>query len=228
MRASLLLALILSLSLISLSIIAKESDYTPGIAGNKIASVTATAYIDRDEITKLAGTDLGPYITAVQVTVQPKAGKLKIGRDDFVLLTFKDGEHTKPLAPSELGKHSDMTLKAVRVGPDGPMAGQNTPIWQTPGTGNTVQLPSNGAHTGNAHGVDTTTAVVNDEKDTKEKTNGKKKDPVVELLKRKVLPETETDQPVSGLLLFNLEKQKLKDLELIYHTSEGPLKVRFK
>ena len=209
----------------SFAIAGKDTESPPVGAENKVVSVTATAFIDRADITRLAGTDLGPYVTALQVTVQPKAGKLRIGRDDFVLLTFKNGERTKPLAPSELGSRADMTLKAVRVGPDGPMAGQNTPIWGMPGTGNTVQMPSNGAHAGNASGVNTTTAVVNDNKD---KDKGKRKDPVVELLKQKVLPEEETDQPVSGLLLFNLEKQKLKDLELIYQTSDGPLKVRFK
>ena len=195
----------------------KDKDFTPGLAENKVASVTATPYLEQAEVSKVAGADLGPYVTAMQITVQPKAGKLRIDRDDFTLLTFKNGEHTKPLAPSELGKRADITVKAMQVGPDGPLADHHTPLWSVPGMGNTTQG-------GNGHTVPVTTAVVND----KDKEPYKKKDPLVELLKQKVLPEKETDQPVSGLLLFNLDKQKLKDLELIYQTSDGPLKVRFK
>jgi hypothetical protein len=48
------------------------------------------------------------------------------------------------------------------------------------------------------------------------------------VLKEKILPEKETDAPVSGLLYFPMEKQKLKDLELIYKTPEGKLTLRFK
>jgi hypothetical protein len=195
----------------------KEKDFTSGAAENKVVSITATPYLERDEVTQAAGADLGPYVTAMRITVQPKAGTLRIDRDDFTLLTFKTGEHTTPLSPSELGSRTDITVKAVQVGPDGPLADHHTPLWSVPGMGNTVQ-------SGNGKAAPNTTTVVNDKKDTAYK----KKDPLVELLKQKVLPEKETDQPVSGLLLFNLDKQKLKDLELIYKTSDGPLKVRFK
>ena len=47
------------------------------------------------------------------------------------------------------------------------------------------------------------------------------------VLKEKILPEKETDVPVSGLLYFPMEKQKMKDLELIYTTPEGKLLLRF-
>jgi hypothetical protein len=193
----------------------KEKDFTSGVAENRVVSITATPYMERSEVTQAAGADLGQYVTAVQVTVQPKAGKLRIDRDDFTLLTFKNGERTTPLAPSELGSRADITVKGLQVGPDGPLADHHTPLWSVGGMSTT----QTGTKTAPAP-----TTVANDNKDG----SYKKKDPLVELLKQKVLPEKETDQPVSGLLLFNLEKQKLKDLELIYKTSEGPLKVRFK
>jgi hypothetical protein len=193
----------------------KDQDFTPGVAENRVVSITATPYMERAEVTQAAGADLGQYVTAVQITVQPKAGKMRIDRDDFTLLTFKNGEHTTPLAPSELGSRADITVKGLQVGPDGPLADHHTPLWSVGGV-NTTQ-------TGNK-ATPTPTTVANDNKDG----SYKKKDPLVELLKQKVLPEKETDQPVSGLLLFNLEKQKLKDIELIYKTSDGPLKVRFK
>jgi len=55
-----------------------------------------------------------------------------------------------------------------------------------------------------------------------------KPNPMLEVLKQKILPEKETDAPVSGLLYFPMEKQKVKDLELIYTTPSGKLSVRFK
>ena len=54
-----------------------------------------------------------------------------------------------------------------------------------------------------------------------------KADPMLAVLKEKILPEKETDAPVSGLLYFPMEKQKMKDLELIYTTPEGKLLLRF-
>jgi len=48
------------------------------------------------------------------------------------------------------------------------------------------------------------------------------------VLDAKILPEKKTDQTVSGLLFFPLEKQKLKDLELIYGGKENRITLRFK
>jgi hypothetical protein len=48
-------------------------------------------------------------------------------------------------------------------------------------------------------------------------------------LEAKVLPEGKTDQPVSGLLYFPMDKQKLKDLELTYGPpGENRITLRFK
>ena len=55
-----------------------------------------------------------------------------------------------------------------------------------------------------------------------------KPNPLLDVLKQKVLPEKETEAPVSGLLYFPMEKQKLKDLELWYRTPEGKLVLQFK
>jgi len=48
-------------------------------------------------------------------------------------------------------------------------------------------------------------------------------------LEAKVLPEGKTDQPVSGLLYFPMDKQKLKDLELDYGPpGDNRITLRFK
>jgi hypothetical protein len=53
------------------------------------------------------------------------------------------------------------------------------------------------------------------------------KNPVLQVLKDRMLPQKEVDQPISGLLYFPMEKQKLKDLELIVTTPSGKLNIRF-
>ena len=65
--------------------------------------------------------------------------------------------------------------------------------------------------------------------DATTKTGAKdKENPILGVLKGKILPEKETQSPVSGLLYFPMEKQKVKDLELLYKTPEGKLSLRFK
>jgi hypothetical protein len=55
-----------------------------------------------------------------------------------------------------------------------------------------------------------------------------KDDPMLAVLKQKELPETKTDKPVSGLLYFPMEKQKVKDLELRYNPSDDKITMRFR
>jgi hypothetical protein len=47
-------------------------------------------------------------------------------------------------------------------------------------------------------------------------------------LEARVLPEGKTKEPVSGLLYFPMEKQKMKDLELTYGGKEDPIVLHFK
>jgi hypothetical protein len=55
-----------------------------------------------------------------------------------------------------------------------------------------------------------------------------KENPLEQTLKTKELPQVKTGQPVSGLLYFAMEKQKMKDLELIYGVRENRIALRFK
>jgi len=55
-----------------------------------------------------------------------------------------------------------------------------------------------------------------------------KENPLEQTLKTKELPQVKTGQPVSGLLYFAMEKQKMKDLELIYGARENRISLRFK
>ena len=57
---------------------------------------------------------------------------------------------------------------------------------------------------------------------------GEKENPLEKTLAAKTLPDTKTDQPVSGLLYFAMEKMKLKDLEIYYGGKENRIVLRFK
>jgi hypothetical protein len=52
--------------------------------------------------------------------------------------------------------------------------------------------------------------------------------PLRKTLDDKILPQKKTDKPVSGLLYFPMEKQKLKDLQLLYGSQENRITLRFK
>jgi len=59
--------------------------------------------------------------------------------------------------------------------------------------------------------------------------DGKTDDPLEKTLQAKVLSEKKTDQPTSGLLYFSMDKQKLKDLELLYGPpGDQRISLRFK
>jgi len=55
----------------------------------------------------------------------------------------------------------------------------------------------------------------------------KEPSPLEKLLNRRILPEGRSTEPVSGLLYFPMEKQKLKDLELVYGDTGNRIRLRF-
>ena len=59
--------------------------------------------------------------------------------------------------------------------------------------------------------------------------DGKADSPLEKTLSAKVLPEGKTDKPASGMLYFSMDKQKLKDLELLYGPpGDQRISLRFK
>ena len=59
-------------------------------------------------------------------------------------------------------------------------------------------------------------------------TGAKGDSPLMKVLNEKMMPEKKSDGPVSGLLYFPMEKQKQKDLELIYNTPGRKTHLRFR
>ena len=100
--------------------------------------------------------------------------------------------------------------------------GSRGPIWGgMPGTGTRPQRIGGDDEVATAGGVTETKTAIND--------GGKEKDnPLLGILKEKILPQGETNEPVTGLLYFYLEgKHKLKDLELMYKSPAGRLMLDF-
>jgi len=186
-------------------------------AENGSVEITATAFVDREAVKQVLGSDLGGHYIVVDVKLAPKDGaKVAIHLDDFTLKTDKDGERTTPFAPSQIAGKGALVVSTGATSGGTVMAGAPGP----PGLGPYGGLGGGMVGAGGSEGAtEARTTIRSGSKD--------KADPMLGVLKEKILVEKETDAPISGLLYFPMEKQKLKDLELIYTTPEGKLFLRF-
>lgn len=190
-------------------------------AGNDTVEITATALADRESIKQALTSDLGGYFVVVDVRLAPKGEKITVRRDDFLLRTDRDGEKARPFAPSQIAGKGALVVSQTGGG-GGIMGDSGGPVWG--GYPGTMGRPSRIG--GDGGGIGSTSEISNQ---ASVQSGGKKESPLMQVLTEKVLPEKDTDQPVSGLLYFSMEpKQKLKDLELIYTTESGKLSLRFR
>jgi hypothetical protein len=186
-------------------------------AENGSLEITATAFADRESVKQVLGSDLGGHYIVVEVRLTPKdAAKIAIHLDDFTLRTDKDGERTTPFAPSQIAGKGALVVSTGATSGGTVMAGAGGPPGMDPYGGLGGGIIGGG---GSAGATEARATMRSGSKD--------KADPMLGVLKEKILQEKETDAPVSGLLYFPMEKQKLKDLELIYTTPEGKLHLRF-
>jgi hypothetical protein len=185
-------------------------------ASNMQVEMSATLYVDRAAIQQLLGSDLGGFYVVVDVRLASRdKEKLKVFRDDFQLRTDRDGERSKPFAPSQIAGRGALVITRTYDG--GGIAAENGGPVFGGGIGG-----MGGGGIGNAGGTISNTTRVDSGAKNKE-------DPLLGVLKEKVLPEKETDQPVSGLLFFPMDpKQKAKDLELTYAGPGSRLTLRFR
>jgi len=183
---------------------------------NEDVILNVTLYIDAAAVKEVIGEDLGGHYIVAQVKVEPKYGKdITIDRDDFQLRTDKDGERTRPLAPSQIAGNG---LVLTRTGGPGGLGEERPRGWSI---GGGIGMGGGGIGSGG-------TAEPGNTKATME--NGEKENPLKKVLEAKVLPEGKTSEAVSGLLYFPMEqqKQRLKDLELVYGGRENRISMRFK
>lgn len=191
---------------------AKTKNTGPFKNEDQNVSITATPVLDREQIKQILGSDLDGHYILVQVTVTPKFGQeIDVRRDDFLLRTDKDGERTTPYVASQIAGKGALVVSQTSVG--GSTGG--------PQFGSPYDYPAYGGGVGG--GPTQITAA-----QAKMQSGAKGDSPLEKILDEKILTEKKTDKPVSGLLYFPMEKQKQKDLELIYTTPEGKLSLRFR
>jgi len=194
--------------------------------------IAAKAFLDRDSTKQAVGADPGPGYIVVEVTVTPKGDeKLQLDLDDFLLRSDKDGQHSRPLTPSQVAGNAVMVVKSVGGSQGRGMAQQNRVPYgypypgSYPGGGLPQTLPGAGVPTTGNATADTSDAAASIE--DKDKDKGKP-NPLLDALKAKVLKDGEIDHPVTGLLYFQIDgKVKPKQLELVYRKAPPRVSVRF-
>lgn len=197
-----------------------------GEAADKFVRIEATAYLDRDSITQAVGGALDQGIVVVAVKLTPADGKkISINRDDFLLRSDRSGERATPYSPSQIAGSSSMRVSSRTIGVGGVQSQNTGPVWGGMGGGMPSRLPGSGQAMGNGTAQVTEAAAAVDEDSGKQQ----KENPLLAILKEKILPEKEITEPASGQLYFLMEgKQKVKDIELLYKTEAGRVSVRFK
>ena len=185
---------------------------------NDVIEISATPLIDKDQIRQEIGSDLGGEIVVVRVQLRPVSDKpVKVSLDDFLLVSSKDGQRSQPFAPSQIAGNTALVLtpQGARSGGIGSNKG---PKWS--GGAGPLGFPGGGVgNTGGTSSVDTKVETVHDDKPN----------PLLAVLKDKVLQEKEINEPISGLLYFQMiGKLKSKDLELHYKGPAGQLALRFR
>lgn len=190
---------------------------------NESVVITASVYPNAEAVKEALGTDLGGNFIVVAVHVTPRFGKeVVISRDAFLLKTDKDGSRTTPFAPAQIAGRGALVISQTGGGGGGGMRNNDGPMWGGyPGsTGRPRRLGGDSAGVGGSSTPES--AQAKSHSGAKEKEN-----PLLGVLKEKELPETKTDQPVSGFLYFPMDKQKPKDLELRYNAQDDKIVMRF-
>jgi hypothetical protein len=208
-----------------------------GEAADEKIGISARVFLDRDSEKQAVGEYPGEGYIVVEVTVTPKGDeKVALDIDDFLLRSDRDGQHSRPLTPSQVAGNSVMVVKSVG-GSQGRGMGQNRvpygypggypgggyPGGGYPGGGYPGTYPGTASPTAGSATADTSDASASIEEKGKGKPN-----PLLDALKAKVLKDGEIDHPVTGLLYFQIDgKVKPKQLELVYRKAPPRVSVRF-
>jgi hypothetical protein len=196
---------------------AADKKIEPVQDSNDILYVTAMAHADRPSVTTALGRDPGVDMVVVEVELRPKGeNELEIWRDDFILISRKDGQKSQPLAPTQIAGKGALVVTSTGMTGGGIGGGrQRGPIWGgIPGAGDRPRRLGDDGEL--ASGATASQASATLDKDAKED------NPLLEILKANVLPEKKSQDTVKGHLYFILDgKHKLKDLELMYKPRGG-------
>ena len=199
-----------------LSALAGDKKLPIGLNSDDTVEIAGVIHVDKDDIKQLLGNvDMTGLedIVVVEMTVRPLTEKpLVVDRDEFMLISDKDGQRAQPFDASQIAGGATLRVKPIyaSAGTLGENSGPR--IGGIPGMGRVRQLPGNGGGVGGgAVASGTAEATVTDDGKTKDS-------PLMAALRQKILPEKSITEPVSGLLYFQIDgKVKPKNLELFYH-----------
>lgn len=200
-------------ALSTFALLADKKPITPGRMQNDNIEIVATAHVTPDEVMSAVGGALDAGFVVVAVTVTPRGTEpVKISRDDFILLSNKDGQQSRPFSPTQIAGSGSMVI-STKYENAGMMQNRRPSVMGIPIGGG----PQGGI--GNSGSIES--ATIKESKDADPKEAGKP-NPLLASLREKILPEKEITEPLSGQLYFLIEgKLKLKDLELYYVVRKG-------
>ena len=180
----------------------------PGQAGNDDVDLEASVLLTHDEVTEVIGSDIGEGYIVVRMKVIPKgATPLRVGPDDFTIISRRDGQKSQALAPSEIAGKGAMVVKHGTA--DGSKSS-----WGVGGMGGGL---------GSSPGTVQRDVIKGTQID-----DNAKESPALGALAAKILPDKETKTPVEGLLYFSINgKLKPKDVALVYKGAAGKLVMEF-
>jgi len=124
---------ILSASL-GLSSLGEDIKSLPNQAGNGNIDLAGTAIVDGKEIQQVLGASLGPGYVVVRIKASPRTAEaIRIGSDDFTLISRKDGERSAALDPEQIAGGGDSLILTSRTHYDGSPGVSNTTVSVSPG-----------------------------------------------------------------------------------------------
>lgn len=108
-----------------------ENKPLPNQAGNDDVDLAGTVIIERPQIQQELGMDMGAGYMLVQIKVTPKGdAALRVGPDDFTLLSRKNGDRSPALDPQQIaGTGGALIVKPAAQQPGGDGTRTNGPIW---------------------------------------------------------------------------------------------------
>jgi hypothetical protein len=180
----------------------------PGQAGNDDVDLEGSVILLHDQVTEAIGSDLGEGYVVVRMKVIPKGDTpLRVGPDDFTMISRKDGQRCAALTPSEIAGKGTMIVKHGTA--DGSKSS-----WGVGGMG---------AGVGSSPGTVQRDVIKGTQID-----DNAKESPALGPLTAKILPDKETKTPIEGLLYFSISgKLKPKDVALVYKGTAGKLIIEW-
>jgi hypothetical protein len=213
-----------ALAILSTLPVLADKSIKPAETGDEKVDLSGTVYAGKDAAAEVIGADpAGMDLIVVQVRLRPRGDtEIAVSRDDFLILSRRDGQRSQPLHPSQVaGKGTLVVSRSGGGGVGGVMNQQRGPIWGgMPGTG--------GRPTRVGGDDDATVSGLSQEQVSSEVKEGGGDGSLLSILKTKELPQGKTDKEISGLLYFLLDgRHKAKDLELVYEGTGRKLRLDF-